>query len=339
MARVGKLATARDVARRAGVSQATVSYILGGRAGGEARVSEDTRRRVLDAVAALGYVPNQTARSLRRQRTERICVLLPVLGVPSCDLLLQHLQRAADAHGYSVIIMVGGSAEREAHAVDQLRRGLADGAVLIEPSHVSPGDLAPLVQANLAIVVQSNTVAVPGVDLVRIDGEAASYEAVSYLLERGRRRIAFLGHCGSENSRVERYAGYERALAAHGVAVDPLLARGSSNSREEAYGNTTELIRLSDRPTAIFAASDMAAASAIWAIRDAGLRVPDDVAVVGVGNIPEGEITRPPLTTIGPLQEGFGDVAHLLFSRLTGDAPRDGRIHQQPWTLVVRGSA
>ncbi len=334
-----KLVTARDVARLAGVSQATVSYILSGRAGGDAHIRDETRQRVLDAVDALNYVPNHTARSLRRRRTERVCVVLPILGVPTCDLLMQHLQGAAATHGYSIIIMVGGSPEREAHAIDQLRRGLADGAVFVDPGYLSDDALLQLVRANLAVVVLSNSIAVPGVDVVRTNSEAASYEAVTYLLDRGHRRIAFLGHCGSSASRAERAAGYQRALHARGIAPDPHVALGSSNSREAAYANAQRLLRLDDPPSAIFAASDIAAISAIWAIRDGGLRIPDEVAVVGFGNIPEGETTFPPLTTVGPHQAAFDDVAQLLFSRLCGEAPGDGRTLHQSWRLVLRGSA
>src|SRR5688500_10743070 len=115
MKRQRKPVTSHDVARRAGVSQATVSYVLSGRRSGEPRIKDETRQRVLEAAAELKYVPNQTARSLRRRRTERVCLLLSRLGVPYYDRLVADVQQAADAHGYVVIVTVGGSAARETH--------------------------------------------------------------------------------------------------------------------------------------------------------------------------------------------------------------------------------
>lgn len=339
MAKATKISTAHDVALAAGVSKATVSYIVSGRRTGDARISDATRERVLTAVAELGYAPNQTARSLRRQRTERVCVVLPNFGVPSHDVIVQQLQLAADLHGYTVIVAVASTAERERQVLDQLRRRLADGAIFIGPGHIDAGDLGRLARANVAIVVMSNQLIGPEFDTVcSIDVEACR-EAVAYLLDRGHRRIAFLGHCADQGARQERFEGYRRGLAERGITVDERLNRGSGNSREQAYRDTAALLLLEARPEAIFAASDLAAISAIWAVRDAGLRVPEDVAVVGVGNIPEGEMTRPALTTVGPATLDFSSLADLLFSRLAGAAPAEGRVYRQRSTLIRRGSA
>ncbi len=123
--------TAHDVARLAGVSQATVSYVLNGRRDRNARISEDTRRRILQVTAQLGYVPNQAARSLRRRRTERIAVVVKEIGLPYNDALIQRMQRAADEQHYSAIVMVASSDDQERLVLDQLRRGLVDGAAIM----------------------------------------------------------------------------------------------------------------------------------------------------------------------------------------------------------------
>ena len=339
MSKAAKICTAHDVARVAGVSKATVSYIVSGRRNGNARISDATRQRVLAAVAELGYVPDQTARSLRRQRTERVCVVLPNFGVPSHDLLVQQLQVAADLHGYTVIVAVASTAERERQVLDQLRRRLADGAIFVGPSHIDADDLTALAKVNVAVVVMSNQIAGPQFDAVYSSDVEACCEAVTYLLDQGHRQIAFLGQCADQGARQERFEGYRRALAQRGIEVDERLSLGSGNSREQAYRNTATLLELDEPPTAIFAASDLAAISAIWAVRDACRRVPEEVAVVGVGNIPEGKMMQPALTTVGPATLEFGYLSDLLFSRLAGDAPAEGRVYQLRPTLIRRGSA
>lgn len=334
-----KLVTAYDVARTAGVSQATVSYILSGRGSGATRISDTTRERVLRVVAELGYVPNQTARNLRRRRTERVCLVAPSFGVPYFDLMAENIQQSANTYGYSVVVAVTGSARREQQILDQLRRGLADGVVFVTPSYLTSEELAALARGKLAVVVLSNHVAGAELDIVRTTEAEGCIEAVSYLVARGHRRIAFLGNCAAQSVRAERLACYHAALQAAGIPADPQLELGAQNSRARAYGRTQQLLELAAPPTAIFAASDMAAISAISAVRDSGLRVPDDVAVVGVGNIPEGSIMQPALTTVGPQVLAFDHISGLLFGRIAGEQHSAGQTVTERWQLIRRASA
>lgn len=353
MARSPSTPTAADVARRAGVSQAAVSYVLSGRRAGKDSkpgISAETRARILAAVAELGYVPNHTARSLRRGRAERVSLVLPGLGIPFHDALVRDLQRVGEAHGYTLIVTIAGSPERQRQALLHLRRRLADGVVIVG-DWPDEGMLAPLVEAGIAVVAYHNHLTPVGFDVVRTTEGDAGYEATRYLLDRGRCRIAFLGTFGSPPApdtyarfaRYDRFMAYLRALRelgpGAGAALDPALVVDGAGTRRTAYDATRALLALPDRPTAIVAAADIAAAAVIAAVYDAGLAVPDDVAVVGAGNIPEGETTRPPLTTIGPAPLDFTPVAELLFGRLGGDAPPGGRTHRIPWSLIRRGSA
>lgn len=344
--------TATDVAALAGVSAATVSYVLSGRRRTNPKfsgVSAETKQRVLAAVEQLGYVPNHTARSLRRGKTERICLVLHSLNTPFLNVLASDLQRIGEEHGFSLILTLCGSAEREREAVTQLQRGLADGAVFAR-TKLTDADLAPLARVGLPVVAYSNEVAANGIDVVRTDEAQVGYEAVTYLLDRGHRRIAYLGSFyrdpepGKYDDFVaqERFMSYLSALAEHHPdgerAIDPDLIVDGAWSRRIAYERTTSLLKLNDPPTAIVSAADMAAVSALAAIADAGLSVPGDVAVIGTGNIPETETTRPSLTTIGPTPLDFSVVGELLFSRLGHEGPLDGRMHTIPWSLIVRDS-
>lgn len=336
MSKPPSAATIYDVARLAGVSPATVSYVLHGRRGGKSRISDATRQRVLAALTELNYFPNDTARSLRRRRTDRICLVISRLGSPYADAIAADVQRVAATHGYSVVITVGGQ-ERTEHIVSQLQRRLADGAIIDDASFTAEM-FAALVRSNLAVVALANDVEPHGFDVVRTTERESSYEAVAYLVGRGHRRIALLQHGAEVQTSGIRFASYRQALHDNGLAIDPALIRPGAESRETAFASTRALLMLPQRPTAIFSESDIGAISALWAIRDLGLRAPADVAVIGVGNSAEGCITRPALTTVGPQALDFAPVADLLFSRLTGQAT-DDRVVVQPWSLVCRQSA
>lgn len=329
--------TAQDVARQAGVSQATVSYVMSGRSSGALRISDETRQRVLDAIKELNYVPNDTARSLRRQRTERVCLVVQRLGVPFDDELARDIRGVADRHNYTLIITLGGELQRERQVLDQLRRGLADGAVIITNT-LEASDLAPLVDANLALVVLNNQMAGPGIDAIRTNEAEACYRAINHLLDRGHRRIAFIGHSIEQSPSNERFVSYLRALQERNLPVDQRLILAGAGSRQQAHQATRTLLALEQRPTALFATADIAAISAIQAAQGLGLRVPDELAVIGVGNIPEGELVNPRLTTVGPTKPDFSIIGELLFSRLAAKTPLESREFTMIWELIQRDS-
>ena len=335
MTKAISLPTMADVARLAGVSPATVSYVLSGRRGGAARFSDETRERVLSAAAELGYAPNQAARSLRRRRTERVCLVAGLLNTPFMEALACQFDLAAEAHGYMSVILMAGTPERGQQVFEQLRRGLADG-IYVASSTLTDDQIVQLAGQDLAIVVQSNSLSLENVDLVRLPNAQASYEAVCYLIAHGHRRIGYLGF-GPLDPPSERYAAYLRALAERGLASSrELCAVHAHASRQDAFRAATGL--LDARPSAIFADTDLAAVSAIWAIHQARLRIPQDVAVIGLGNIPDGEITSPPLTTIGPRKLDFCASIDMLFSRLANGVRHPGRTESLTWEIIERGS-
>lgn len=330
--------TAKQVAELAGVSTATVSYVLSGR---DRRVGAETRQRVLDAAARLGYTPNQAARSLRRRRTQRVCLVQGSFGgVPTDERLARDLHEMADGHGYSVVTLAVYSEARAVAAVDVLRGGIAD-AVLVNNvgDHLTEELLAQVVSARLPTVVIGNGPVPPGCDVVRAPETEVSAEAVEHLIAQGRRRVAFLAQRYElyRDRPIGRLLGYHTALDRHGIEQRTVVS--GADDRVSAYQAATGLLRSPDSPDAVFAASDRAAISTIWAVRDAGLRVPADVAVVGVGNIDEGLITNPQLSTVGPIRHDYTDVVRLLFDRLQAEEPPPAREIVRPWTFVRRGSS
>lgn len=330
------IATTKDVARLAGVSPATVSYVINQHLEGSPKISEATQSRVLEAIAQLNYVPNLAGRNLRRMQTERICLSLLDIGRPYDNKLVQDVQKVANQQNHSLIIITGDTPERKAQIIKQLHSRLADGAI-IKHEGVHRAEIQNLVKAQIPMVVFSNELEPEGFDVVWTNEEEATTEGIRYLLEKGHRRISVISHSADVTQDV-RLRSYRHTLAEYGIPLDESIMLTGATRSEDAYISAKHLLQHPQRPTAIFAASDRAAISTIWAVRDVGLRVPEDIAVMGVGNIPEGKYTSPPLTSIGPASMDFTEVANLLFERMKNPALK-GRKHLIRWEVIPRKSA
>jgi LacI family transcriptional regulator len=179
-----------------------------------------------------------------------------------------------------------------------------------------------------------------GVDFIEIDTGDGARIAVDYLIERGHSRIGMIAGIANTPPREMRLAGYRKALKSHGLPADDLLIRGADYQEAGGHEAMVELLKLDHRPTAVFAANDLMAMGAMMAIREAGLRIPEDIAIVGLDDIPAAKLVHPPLTTVAQFPERLGLVAaELLFSRLNGAAPATGRALYQACELIVRNSA
>lgn len=333
--------TMADVARAAGVSPATVSYVLSGRRGdrGAARISDETRTRVRVAMEEIGYAVNESARSLRRNRTDRVLLLIDRLASPYEQRLAADIEEALLVSGRSLSIMVCTTLGRLESALGLLRRQLADGAIV--ESRATPGmqSLLERVGSTAPLVAISTSLEPNGFDVIASDEAPAIEQATAHLLARGHRRIGFIAHNRDREGEEPRLPVVERVLARAGVVMPPELVVAGARDRVDAYAAARCLLDRPDPPTAIFSASDIGAISAIWAARSLGLRVPEDIAVIGTGNIDEGTITVPPLTSVGPVDPDFSPVARLLVDRLDAPTVLAGRRLSLPWQFVRRASA
>ncbi|MEM7126199.1 MAG: LacI family DNA-binding transcriptional regulator [Chloroflexota bacterium] len=329
--------TIHDVAELAGVSSATVSYILSGRRSQKSRISEATKERVLEAAGQLNYSPNAAARNLRRRRTDRICLVMPTLS-PFNTLFVSRMQDAADQHGYFTITALAGSEQREIQIFNELRRGFVDGAVLLGTHFLNHGHFRQLADAGLALVVSRDENESDGYDVIHINEEGASRKAVNHLIEKGHSCIAIFGDLSNilQRQKMERY---RCLLEEYAIRVSPGYFRGDAVGRRSTYDITRRLKEWEVPPTAILAVSDRAAIGSILGARDAGIRVPEELAVIGFGNIPETEITTPALSTIGQPSIDFQPFADLLFSRLAAEEPLADRVIELNNCLILRGSA
>ncbi|MFI7062078.1 LacI family DNA-binding transcriptional regulator [Kribbella sp. NPDC050124] len=326
--------TLRDVAEAAGVSVATCSYVLSGRADRTTPLPEATRRRVEEAARRLGYKGNTAARSLRRQRSELIAlVYAPPVG-PWLDRLTMQCEDIAAAHGYSVIGVPVRRLDRAAQSLRVITRGHIDGAIFT-PGLSDDLDLTAARRSTRALMAFSDNLRMPGVDVIRNNVRKALAEATTYLLDAGRERIAFLSHTGAQD---DRHLGYVDALQAHGVEVDPALVRVGAASREDAVLVVRELLDSPKPPDAIVSESDRGGFAALQAAVDRGVKVPDDLAVIGTGNTREASYSLPPLTSVGMYQLDFTEMVEALFARID-DPTLPARELSMPWVLNHRESA
>lgn len=333
-----KRPTQADVARRADVSQAMVSYVINNYA---VSIPDETRQRIRQAMDELGYVPNVTARRLRSSKTYTIAGIIPDITNPFYPAFQRGIQQVADAHHYDLITYNSyAHADKERHFCESLLQGRADGLIAVL-FHVNAGDLTPLLERGIPVIRLEATYKAPGklpLDNLYTDNFAASQTAVTYLIKAGHRHVGMLaGHDGPSRNRVE---GYWQALTDHQIAPDENWIETADFDERGGYAGMQVLMRRAPELTAVFASNDLMAIGAIQAIRETGKRVPNDIAVVGFDDVPAARLINPGLTTISQHQEQIGKrAAQMLFERLDGNAPSIGRTEAMPFELVIRQSA
>lgn len=334
--------TRDDVARLAGVSAATVSYVLNN---GPRGVSEDKRRRVLDAVQALGYRPNAIARSLRARRTNIIGLVLPDSANPYFASLARAIEAAAAAQGFLVIVAsAADDPRREAEQLEALLRLQVDGMLWV-PADVMGTAPAPVQPAAVPVVQVDRawddaTDGGPLHNILLSDNRAGGYLAAEHLVQLGHRRIACLAGPATHRHAQLRLEGVQECLAAAGLILPPaLVAHGTWD-----YAAGADLVAgwaalpAHERPTAIICGNDAMAIGAIAGLAAAGLAVPADMSVMGYDDIPQARYMVPSLSTIAqPFNEIGREAVRLLLGRVAAAQERPVR-RMLPVRLVRRES-
>lgn len=332
-------ATLRDVAERARVSIRTVSNVVSG----YEHVSEKMRARVHQAIDELDYRPNHIARTLRTGRTGVLALVVPEIDVPYFSQLARDVINAAGELGYRVMIdQTGHDHQRERELLTGGDRSMLFDGILFSPL-VTPAELREMNgESGIPLVLLGEHDFDGRFDHVAIDNVRAAYDAVQHLAHTGRTHIGALGAQPSEDYATpqQRSAGYRNALNDSGLDFMPELTRPAAQySRAEGYAATRQLLESARDLDAIFCYSDLLAMGAIRAVFDAGLRVPEDIAIVGVDDIEEGRFSRPTLSTVS-LDTPFiaaQAVSHVV--ERIADPDRDAVEVVAPHRLVVRESS
>jgi LacI family transcriptional regulator len=321
-------ATLADIARIAGVSKMTVSKVLNNQPG----VSRETYRHVLEIAQRLNYTPHAAARKLAGGKTNIIGVVVPALDSTFMSEVVRGAGEALEGAGKDLLLFTDHRNGQEGRLYF-LARGLVDGLLVALPRSLEPYEHGPLP----VVVVEPLSTASP-LPTVSAENYLSSRKVVEHLLKLGHRRIGMIEGNPALRSSQLRLQGYQDALNAAGILPDPTLIRPGDFSQRRGFAAAGELLDLPEPPTAIFAANDVSAFGAYDAIKHRGLRIPEDLSVVGFDDIFQAAQVFPPLTTVRqPALEMGTAGTRLLLSMIQGLEPAVRQL-ELPTELVVRAS-
>jgi len=341
-----KHVTLADIAAQASVTPMTVSRVMN-RSG---YVHAETRERVMRVAREMNYRRNGLARGLKRQRTETIGMVIGDIANPFAAELSRGVREVLEPRGYTLFICISEhTAKEDVQAFDSLADHRADGIIVATRASKSGNErLEELVNSGVPVSLIGREFHHAHADIVSADNLKGGYEATNHLIKLGHKRIGFIGVSLTQGLRLKRFQGYLEAMKDNGLPVEDQLIVGGReavgpmpgySTEEMGYDGMIKLLELQERPTAVFARNDFTAMGALNAIKRAGLRIPEDIAIVGYDDIPLASHTSPALTTVRqPTREQGRAAAEFLLRRVEGEReqPRAERTFQ--CELVIRES-
>ncbi len=325
--------TIRDVAREAGVSVSTVSRVLNDKDD----VAPETYEKIQIVIQQLGYTSNLAAKSMRSRRTNVIGMVVPDVGDSFTIQVMKGVNRAIQEFGQDLIVYTGGNSTitswpaREQQYVSLLNGSITDGIIVVAPTAVTFSTAHPLV----AVDPHPEDIEFPSVIATNRIGSLAAME---YLIGLGHRRIGFIGGRTDLQSALRRFQGYKDGLCQANLPIEEELIQPGDYTHECGYVGAQKLLSLANPPTAIFAANDQSAIGVIHAAQKAGLRVPEDLSVMGFDNIPEASYIGGGLTTVDQFIDKMGYLAVQMLVDLQEKSPRENYLHRVDTKLIIRNT-
>ncbi|MGB8211923.1 MAG: LacI family DNA-binding transcriptional regulator [Anaerolineales bacterium] len=323
-----------DVAEQAGVSFGTVSRVINN----DAHVKKETRERVLKTMERLGFVANRQARSLAGGKSHSIGVLVPDLGTGYIGEIIRGIDAELSLTDLDLILYTTHrTASKEASYVANLATGMVDGLLLVLPRN--PVDfIGNLTQRKFPFVLIDHQGAGGDCPAVGATNWQGAYNATEYLIKLGHSRIGFITGSMDLGCAADRLAGYRSALRTYHIPEAPELIYEGTFFQPDGYAGASAMLDLTVPPTAVFASNDVMAMGVMDAVRNRGLRVPEDVSIIGFDDIPQASLVRPALTTINQPLEKMGRVATQVLLDLLGHPDKEAVRIELPTQLVVRDS-
>jgi DNA-binding LacI/PurR family transcriptional regulator len=328
------MARIKDVARRAGVSSATVSRVLAGKP----HVRPELRERVWKAVEELGYQPNRVARSLRAQQSRIIGLIISDIQNPFFTSVVRAVEDAAYEGGFSVFLCNSDEdPEKEKMYLDLMRAEKVAG-VIVSPTREAGNPFQNVLDDRIPVVTIDRRALGAETDTVLIDNVGATYNIVSHLIADGHRRIGAVIGTSNITTGRERMEGYVRALTTHGIDVSPELTTQVLPKEQQGYEATERLLGMSNPPTAIFTGNNLLTIGALKSIHSRNLTIPDDVALAGFDEMRWSSLIKPGLTVVEQPTYELGQAAAELLLKRIDDPSRS--IHEVILNarLIVRQS-
>jgi LacI family transcriptional regulator len=323
--------TIKDIAKATGVSYATVSRALNGRAG----VKEDTRKLILEEAKKMGYQPNAIARGLVLKYTHTLALVIPDITNPFFPEIARGVEDAASLLGYSIFLCnTNWDVEKEKQYLKMLQEKRVDGVILhpafgVEEEHYN--------DFNIPIVLLNRIPSMGNYSSIEVDNVRGGFLAAKHLIEAGYKKLAFIGGSESSFSNSERQVGFKLALNKYKLKVDESLILSGSFKSKSGYDNLLKLIKSDNIPDAVFAGNDLIALGILHCAQEQGLRVPEDLGIIGFDDIPYADLPQVQLTTIAQPKYQMGKYAiELLLKELNDKTKREiKRIILEP-ELIIR---
>ncbi len=323
--------TIKEVAATARVSVATVSRVMNN----DPAVAGRTRERVLQVIKEMDYQPNLIGRHLRKSQTKKVIVLIPSISNQFYSKIITRIENVARIHGYRIMVCMSHSnKETELEYIEMLTTKVVDGMIFLT-SKLSANEMSEIARKYPAVqccefIEGSDT------DIVSIDNEKAAFDAISFLLDQGHSTIAFFGSKEKYYSGDLREKGYRRALQERGIEIDKKNIFYDGYSYPSGERMAVRLLALKRRPTAVFCISDSIAIGCIKKLMESGIRVPDEISVIGFDDTSIAKMYQPEISTVAQPQAEIGELAmNLLIQRMSGDR-QPASFHILPHCLVLR---
>lgn len=326
------MANIQQVAKQAGVSVATVSRVLNE----QKIVASKTKFKVEEAIKKLNYEPSMLGRNLRNSESRLLLVLIPSISNPFYLEIIKGIENVAISKNYNILLCeTDSNPERENIYFELVKSKMADGIISMDPA-INIEMLTTL--ADKHAIIQCSEYAIgSGIPYVTIDNEEAAYRAVKHLIKMGHKKIALMNSDEKYLYARQRKLGYQKAMREYGIELDDMLIYHTQMlSFEQGQQTMKKILKMNDRPTAVFAVSDLLAIGALKEINSSGLHVPDDIAIVGFDKIDFSNMTHPTLTTIAQPMYRMGTTAvNMLIDKIKGESVESVVLEHE---LVIRGS-
>jgi len=323
--------TIQDVAKTAGVSVSTVSRVLNGRVD----VAGETQARILSIIEDLGYTTNLAARSMRSRKKNLVGLIMPDVAYPFAIEVMKGVNRAIAESEFDLLVYTTGDVRKSGRAsheqkyVSLLTNSISDGVILVAPVADNFNNDAPIVSID---PLASN----PNYPSVHATNYQGALEAMEYLIGLGHKRIGYISGRAELESSNRRLMGYRAALEKAGIPVDESLIASGDYTTETGVSCTRELLALDKHPTAIFASNDQMAIGVFQVAEELGIRIPDDLSVIGFDNITESKYMS--LTTVDQFISEMGYVATQMLIKIINGLPLDEQTYRMQTQLVIRNS-
>lgn len=330
------MTTIKDIARKAGVAPSVVSRALNNKYG----VKESTKKLILKLAEEMNYYPNTAARSLVTRRTETIGIMMADISEPYYSQLIKGMEYIANQTGYTLLFSNSyESIEHNRVLQKMINAQRVDGLIIVGSNIQEKNFSLALLEEKVPFVLIERNFSDPRVNCIWLDNIEGAYLATKYLIEKGHRKIAHIAGNLYYQVALDRLEGYKRALQEWKIDYSEELVVSGNFLWQKSYETMNDILRHHPQCTAVFAASDAMAYGAIQAINEAGLTIPDDIAIIGFDDLEFSSLTSPPLTTIRQPRYQMGLKAMELLTKILRDEAENGvKIPLKP-ELIVRRSA